>query len=181
MKVTTDSFRDSLRFLFSVKTDLSLWCPFCCLNSVLLRHTQFKSSVFLLTQITDTSVATLSFAKSLENQWIKEKEFELPAEPRSVRVINEQIWCCCCSSGIIVFDSDLKKLESFAIEGTTWVNDVARMSNGQIVIADGTGLFHVDIVGEHATSKKLDYTYVSLMQCLGLNYELCPIKFEQIF
>ena len=102
----------------------------------------------MLTQITDTSVAKLSFAKSLEHQWTKEKELELPATPDSVRVINEQIWCCCTGSGIIVFDSDLQKQESIEIEGITFVMDIASMSNGDIVVAHAKGLFHVKIEGE---------------------------------
>ena len=102
----------------------------------------------LLIQITDTSVATLSFAKCLENEWIKEKEFQLPASPYAVRVINEQIWCCCTGSGIIVFDSDLQKQESIEIEGITFVRDIASMSNGDIVVAHAKGLFHVKIEGE---------------------------------
>ena len=79
-------------------------------------------------------------------QWVKQAEKELPRWAESLRVINQQLWCCCCHDGIVVFDSELQRLRTIPAADMGRVWDVAEMSNGDVIIAatsaENTGLYH---------------------------------------
>ena len=97
-------------------------------------------------------------------QWAKQAETKLPGRLGGLRVINQQLWCCCCSAGIVVFDSELQQQRIIPARDMKYMHDVAEMSNGDVVIAAGTGLYHRQN-GEcslcHATntSNKVHVTY----------------------
>ena len=77
-------------------------------------------------------------------QWVKQAESQLPQRPRCLRVINQQLWCCCGDAGIVIFDSELQQQRTTCIPaahmGSVW--DVAEMSNGDVAIAAVNGLYH---------------------------------------
>ena len=76
-------------------------------------------------------------------QWVKQAEQKLPAWSSSVRVINQQLWCCCRDAGIVVFDSELQQQRTIPAGDMGVVWDVAEMSNGDFVIAAAhMGLYH---------------------------------------
>ena len=88
-------------------------------------------------------------------QWVKQAEKKLPKWPEGLRVINQQLWCCCGGDGIVVFDSEFQQQRTIPAGDMGYVFDAAEMSNGDVVIAAGTGLYHRQI-GEcslcHATN-----------------------------
>ena len=75
-------------------------------------------------------------------QWVKKAETMLPSKPGGLRVINQQLWCCCADAGIVVFDSELQQQRTTPAGDMGEVCDVAQMSNGDVVIASRTGLYH---------------------------------------
>ena len=66
--------------------------------------------------------------------------------PESLRVINQQLWCCCQGAGIVVFDSELQQQLTIQSDEMRYVWDVAEMSNGDVIIAatnaENMGLYH---------------------------------------
>ena len=76
------------------------------------------------------------------NQWKKETEKKLPARPQALRVINQQLWCCCGVDGIVVFDSELQQQRTIPSPDLSIVYDVAEKSNGEVIIATHSGLYH---------------------------------------
>ena len=76
-------------------------------------------------------------------QWVKQAEKKLPQRSRGLRVINQQLWCCCGDAGIVVFDSELQQQRTIPAGDMRYVRDVAQMSNGDVVIAAGNGLYHM--------------------------------------
>ena len=75
-------------------------------------------------------------------QWVKQAETKLPSKPAGLRVINQQLWCCCDDAGIVVFDSELQQQRTIPAADMCVVCDVAEMSNGDVVIAAAAGLYH---------------------------------------
>ena len=75
-------------------------------------------------------------------QWVKQAATLLPQRPAGLRVINQQLWCCCGNAGIVVFDSELQQQRTIPAVDMGYVYDVAEMSNGDIVIAAENGLYH---------------------------------------
>ena len=63
----------------------------------------------------------------------------------AVRVINQQIWCCCSSDGIVVFGNEQYTIPRGEMGK---VYDVAQMSNRDVVIASDSGLYHAEVTGE---------------------------------
>ena len=87
-----------------------------------------------------------SLLAAAQKQWVKQAEVKLPYTAYSVHVINQQLWCCCYTQGIVVLDhSDLKRLRTIPAGDMGSVNDVAEMRDGDIVIAASQGLFHAKI------------------------------------
>ena len=75
--------------------------------------------------------------------WVKQVGTELPDRSEGLRVINQQLWCCCDDAGIVVFDSELQQQRTISAGDMNIVYDVAEMSNGDVVIAAGrNGLYH---------------------------------------
>ena len=74
-------------------------------------------------------------------QWVKQAEKKLPSRPEGLRVINQQLWCCCGDAGIVVFDSELQHQRTIPAADMGWVYDVAKMRNDDVIIAAHTGLF----------------------------------------
>ena len=75
-------------------------------------------------------------------QWVKQAGRKLPSWPHSLRVINEQLWCCCQDVGIVVFDGELQQQRTIPADDIGYVCDVAEMSNGDVVIATDEGLYY---------------------------------------
>ena len=75
-------------------------------------------------------------------QWVKQAEKKLPESPKCLRVINQQLWCCCSDAGIMIFDSELQQQRTIPAGGMGIVYDVAEMSNGDVVIAAYNGVYH---------------------------------------
>ena len=76
-------------------------------------------------------------------QWTKTAENKLPPWHAGLRVINQQLWCCCSDIGIVVFDTELQHQRVSPAFDIRWVQDVTEMSNGDVVIAALTGLYHI--------------------------------------
>ena len=84
-----------------------------------------------------------SLLAATQKQWMKQAEVKLPYGANSMRVINQQLWCCCDRDGIVVLNpSDLKQLRTIPAGDMGSVHDVARLSEGYLVIAASKGLFH---------------------------------------
>ena len=75
---------------------------------------------------------------------MKQAETPLPAEPQALRVINQQLYCCCYGNGIVVFDSELQRQRNIQRPdmGYIRVYDIAVMSSGDAVVATRDGLLH---------------------------------------
>ena len=86
--------------------------------------------------------ATMTLKQASVKQWVKQAEKELPCDPQSLRVINQQLWSCCGDAGIVVFDSELQQQRTIPAADIGYLRDVAEMSNGDVVIASGPGLYH---------------------------------------
>ena len=82
------------------------------------------------------------FRDVTRKQWKKQVDVTVTAIPLSLRVIKRQLWACCFESGIIVFDRDLKQQRVIPVhKPTTWISDVAAMSNGDVIIATDQGIY----------------------------------------
>ena len=75
-------------------------------------------------------------------QWVRQAQKKLPSRPQAVRVINQQLWCCCVGTDIVVFDSELQQQRAIPADDMGTVYDVAEMSNCDVVIAAYEGLYH---------------------------------------
>ena len=75
-------------------------------------------------------------------QWVKQAATLLPQRPAGLRVINQQLWCCCGNAGIVIFDSELQQQRSLPAGDMLDMWDVTEMSNSDVVIAITTGLYH---------------------------------------
>ena len=96
--------------------------------------------------------------------------------PYSLRVINEQLWCCCYDAGIMVFDAELQQQRTIAPHEMVNIWDVAAMSNGDVVIAAQNGLYHANKNGRAVVlfsglskTKSIQAAYV-LMHSITANY-----------
>ena len=85
----------------------------------------------------------MTLKQASTKQWVKKAEEKLPGWPECLRVINEQLWCCCGDAGLVVFDSELQPQRSLLVGDMKCIRDVAQMSNGDVIIAAATGLFHI--------------------------------------
>ena len=73
--------------------------------------------------------------------------------PESLRVINQQLWCCSGFDDIVVFDSELQQQRSIILDADIGdVADVAEMSNGDVIIAAANGLYHSSNGKQHSLS-----------------------------
>ena len=87
-------------------------------------------------------------------RWVKQTEENLPQDASSVRVIADEIWCCCGDAHIAVYDEDLKWKRGIQLTGAETggnpvvVHDVAMMPQGELIIAGTNGLYHTDMSGK---------------------------------
>ena len=78
---------------------------------------------------------------------------KLPAQPKALRVISQQLWCCCREAGIVVFDSNLRQQRTIPRGDTGGdVNDVAELGTDGVVIATVGGLFQAFERGKHGVT-----------------------------
>ena len=85
----------------------------------------------------------MTLTQASMKQWVKQAEKKLPSKPQGLRVINQQLWCCCGKAGIVVFDSELQQQRTIPpADDMGDVYDVAEMSNGDVVIAASQGLYY---------------------------------------
>ena len=91
----------------------------------------------------------MTLQQASTKQWVKQAEEKLPGWTTGLRVINEQLWCCCGDAGIVVFDSELQQQRTIPAADMRYVRDVAQMSNGDVVIAAGNGLYHMSDDGKY--------------------------------
>ena len=73
---------------------------------------------------------------------MEQADTTLSSKPKTLRVINQQLWCCCGDAGIVIVDSELQQQRTIPAGDMDDVCDVAEMSNGDIVIAARAGLYH---------------------------------------
>ena len=66
----------------------------------------------------------------------------------AVRVIKQRLWCCCDGTGIVVFDRELQHQRAVPASDMGKLQDVAEMSNGDVIIAASNGLYHTDATGQ---------------------------------
>ena len=83
---------------------------------------------------------------------VKALETEVNVVPYGLRVINQQLWCCCYDAGIMVFDDELQRQRTIAPGDMVNIWDVAAMSNGDVVIAAQNGLYHANKNGRAVVS-----------------------------
>ena len=76
-------------------------------------------------------------------QWVKRAERLVPRWSKGLRAINQQLWCCCAGAGIVIFDSELQQQRIIPADDMKYVHNVAEMSNGDVIIAAYTGLYHI--------------------------------------
>ena len=97
------------------------------------------------------SLNSTQIPHSLECKWLKEAEQSLPAYPRNVRVIKQQLWCCCGLDGIIVFDPDLRKQRTISADSIRLdIHDVTETSWGDVIVAADKGLYRQQGNGKNA-------------------------------
>ena len=100
----------------------------------------------------------MTLRQASAKQWVKQAEEKLPVwSHQGLRVINQQLWCCCGDAGIVVFDSELQQQRTVPTGAMGWVCDVTVMSNGDIVIAADEGLYYYGSNGEWVIDLMLDY------------------------
>ena len=88
------------------------------------------------------------FAAS-QQQWVQQTEVRFSHSVSSLRVINQQLWCCCVEAGIMVLDhSDLRHLQNIQTGERKLDHDLAMMADGDVVRACGKGLFHAKLDGK---------------------------------
>ena len=73
---------------------------------------------------------------------MEQADTKLSSKPKTLRVINQQLWCCCGDAGIVIVDSELQQQRTIPAGDMDDVCDVAEMSNGDIIIAARAGLYH---------------------------------------
>ena len=86
----------------------------------------------------------MTLKQASTRQWARQAQKQLPPSPWGLRVINQQLWCCCRAAGIVVFDSELQQQRIMLTDNMSYVRDVAAMSNGDVVIAAQNGLYHAN-------------------------------------
>ena len=94
----------------------------------------------LLSQQVEANVS-MKLRDLSKKQWVKQAEQKIPSA-RCLRVINQQLWCCCHDAGVVVLDSHLQQQRTIPSGDMGEVMDVAEMSNGDILIAATKGLHH---------------------------------------
>ena len=87
-------------------------------------------------------MTTIKLQQLLKYSWTKQTEVILPAEPRALRVINRQLWCCCRGAGIVIYDNELQLKRVIPRGDMGEINDVAELDRDDIIIATLQGLYH---------------------------------------
>ena len=91
----------------------------------------------------------MNLTQASTKKWVKQAEMELPIWSQSLRVIDQQLWCCCGDAGIVVFDSELRQLYNIQNDDD-WVRDVAEINNGDVVMAKKRDGLYLNQNGEFA-------------------------------
>ena len=118
--------------------------PCCPKSQIISENTRNSPEAVEVIQFIDfkQTNAQMTLEHASTKQWVKQAENKLPGRPQGLRVINQQLWCCCGYDGIVIFDSELQQQRTIpACMG--YVCDAAEMSNGDVVIATASnGLYH---------------------------------------
>ena len=80
-----------------------------------------------------------------DKKWVKHSDVKVPTPTRSLRVINQQLWCC-HRDGITVLDQDLQQQRTIPSGKMGECHDVAQC-NGGILIAAQNGLHLLEETG----------------------------------
>ena len=73
--------------------------------------------------------------------WTKQAETTLKSgPPRSVSVLNQQLYCCYGGAGVMIFQNDLQHKISMPTWDVDSVLDLTETSNGDVIIATSEGL-----------------------------------------
>ena len=109
-------------------------------TSLILKHTPLAFG--------SSSNPITSYSAALTKIWSKASERNLVSTPVSIRVVNDQLWVSCEEDGLAIhspdFGLDLLKVVSLSGLGINIIMDVAQLSDGDVIIAAGDGLFHFD-------------------------------------
>ena len=81
--------------------------------------------------------------------WRKVVPQVLPSVAQTVRVVSQQLWCCCLDGGIVVLDKNLLQQRIIPCAEKECVYDVVDFGNCDVVIASSRGLLHADIGGNY--------------------------------
>ena len=92
--------------------------------------------------------ASLTLKQASEKRWEKQVDGKLPGLPQGLRVIKQQLWCCCGGARIVIFDSGLQQQRTLWADDMGMAYDVAEMRNGDVVIAASNGLYRRSKNGE---------------------------------
>ena len=79
--------------------------------------------------------------------WRKVLTKVLPSVAQNVRIVNQQLWCCCLNGGIVVLDKNLWHQRIITCIDKECVYDVVQYCNDDVVIASSSGLLHADTDG----------------------------------
>ena len=116
----------------------------------LARNAHHQNETKAMTNTTEYAlkrVEKLSFSDAVKKRWVQIDKQELPdrCRPKSLRVISGQLWCCCWTGGIIVYDSELRINQTIQAGDMSIVYDVAAINNDDVLIAAYNGLFHLKV------------------------------------
>ena len=113
------------------------------LSWFIIKPCHWQLSPFLYAYLFKQINASLTLKQASTKQWMKQAEKKPPEKVRSLRVINQQLWCCCGRAGIVVFDSELQQQRTIPAADMGIVCDVSEMSHADVVIATESGLYRV--------------------------------------
>ena len=143
--------------MFKVKKNCVLHCCGTFLGKIAkyerVSHDNASSSTLICLTLFHMSRRLYLFTQNkwsrlTAHQWVKEKEAEMNVRyMHALRHIKQQLWCCCGRDGIVVLDTDLQQQRTIPAGDMGYVNNVAEMSSGDVIIAADKGLFHADING----------------------------------
>ena len=79
-------------------------------------------------------------------KWSKTIQYQLQAEPWSIRSINGELYCC-HSKGITVYDTKFKPVHAILKDDMGQCYAVASTGDGNLIVAADNGVFYINREG----------------------------------
>ena len=98
--------------------------------------------------LTTQSAAEYGLLELSSKTLVKNKTIYLPAEPKSLCVLNNNVYCACRSVGIVITDTTLTDKRCIKSGDMGYVSGVAPLPDSTLVVAADNGLFHITNEGE---------------------------------